>query len=843
MIESKMHLEDWLDDLCVRFIINLPREELESVERICFQVEEAQWFYEDFIRPLDPALPSLTLKAFALRIFQHCPLMSQWSHYHHITAFSEFLAYKTRVPVRGAILLNHDMDEVVLVKGWKKGANWSFPRGKINKGEKDLDCAIREVYEETGFDVREANLVKDEDNVKFIEITMREQHMRLYVFRDVPRETHFEPRTRKEISRIEWYKLSELPTLRKSKQNDEGSAVTNANKFYMVAPFLNPLKKWIAQQKKVDAKAGPKQFHVEDYTSMDETGIPPSAGLAIPSDLPEVTSPQDVTSLKRLLNISGVAAPQAQVQMQAPAPVQTSAVDPSKSNALLALLRSGSQEAAPQVSRNDVPPPNAALPRTEQPAHLAPNFFPGFPQQHQHMGPSAVMHQASVPPYQTVSAHNYQPPRHAFPPMAQQGPPARQPAMPDFPQPSAPNYSNQFQQSPSYNVAPPKPVPAPFQQTGDPQFSQMAQPSQVQGARVPPASNLPPPKLTSHSLALLNVFQSSKPPQSPAAAMAAPPAQVAPPAQAAPGPAPAKSQHHSDLLNLFKGPRSVPASEPFELSAHQSVPPTGHSDKQILQRPRDHTRKPVDVNTGISQPAATISGPMNMPQFEAIPKSTVKKPVNGSSRKNNMSRQAQGPAHQQLPSPITILPRPRSAKQEPSESPRHVAQAVSQSPASKPEAAEQQKPFQPQILRRSEKMAEKPAYEQTLMSKLGSPDQKPSLPNAQRPLAPPVNNFDRRPSQTVAQKETLLSLFSKPPTSPPFTSAAQSTANRQPAATSRVVSPLSSFAQPSSGDSISQYGTPSEEGMSNRPTAHRIASPTDKAFLLGFLEGVAKGNK
>src|SRR5947207_976350 len=77
-----------LDDLCVRFIINLPQEELESVERICFQVEEAQWFYEDFVRPLDPTLPSMTLRNFCLRIFQHCPLLSKFSQYHHMTAFS-----------------------------------------------------------------------------------------------------------------------------------------------------------------------------------------------------------------------------------------------------------------------------------------------------------------------------------------------------------------------------------------------------------------------------------------------------------------------------------------------------------------------------------------------------------------------------------------------------------------------------------------------------------------------------------------------------------------------------------------------------------------------------------
>ena len=170
------------------------------MERICFQIEEAQWFYEDFIRPLDASLPSLSLRDFSLAIFQHCPLFAGFSQDHHLLAFSEFLAYKTRVPVRGAIMLDETMNHVLLVKGWKKGANWSFPRGKINKDERDLDCAVREVYEETGFDIDAAGLMQDESQIKFIEVTMREQHMKLYVFRDVPKETVFQPRTRKEIS-------------------------------------------------------------------------------------------------------------------------------------------------------------------------------------------------------------------------------------------------------------------------------------------------------------------------------------------------------------------------------------------------------------------------------------------------------------------------------------------------------------------------------------------------------------------------------------------------------------------------------------------------------------------
>ena len=203
---------------------------------------------------MDPDLPSLNLRNFCSVILQHCPETSQYTSEYHANAFSEFLAYKTRVPVRGAILLNEEMDSVLLVKGWKKGANWSFPRGKINKNESDLDCAIREVYEETGFDIKAAGAVAGQgDDQKFIEITMREQHMRLYVFRGVPMDFEFAPRTRKEISKIQWYKLSDLPTLKKGKAHQDAQTddlAMNANKYYMVAPFLSHLKKWIGQQKK-----------------------------------------------------------------------------------------------------------------------------------------------------------------------------------------------------------------------------------------------------------------------------------------------------------------------------------------------------------------------------------------------------------------------------------------------------------------------------------------------------------------------------------------------------------------------------------------------------------------
>ena len=37
------------EDLETRFILNLPDEELENSARLFFQLEQAWWFYEDFL--------------------------------------------------------------------------------------------------------------------------------------------------------------------------------------------------------------------------------------------------------------------------------------------------------------------------------------------------------------------------------------------------------------------------------------------------------------------------------------------------------------------------------------------------------------------------------------------------------------------------------------------------------------------------------------------------------------------------------------------------------------------------------------------------------------------------
>ncbi|ORZ17993.1 DCP2-domain-containing protein [Absidia repens] len=273
-ILCNLSFEEILDDLATRFIINVPDVELAKVERICFQVEQAHWFYEDFIREQRPDLPSFQLKNFSSKIFKQCPLLSQWAH-EHDKAYTDFITYRLRVPVCGAIILNTTLDKCLLVKGWSSKAGWGFPKGKINQNEENDNCAVREVLEETGYDISPL-LRKNE----YIEITMREQRIRLYIISGVPEDTPFTPQTRKEISQIAWMALDDLPTFKAidSQQNGHLNYVKQGSKrFYMVVPFINKLKSFLNQRRKGHRKSnhqdGPTRIAKKGQDFMHENSI------------------------------------------------------------------------------------------------------------------------------------------------------------------------------------------------------------------------------------------------------------------------------------------------------------------------------------------------------------------------------------------------------------------------------------------------------------------------------------------------------------------------------------------------------------------------------------------
>ncbi|KAK4505719.1 hypothetical protein PRZ48_003684 [Zasmidium cellare] len=554
---THMTLGDCLDDLTVRFLLNLPPGELSSIPRLCFQVEEAQWFYEDFIRPLNPTLPGLNLRDFLLTLFRHCPLLSGFDATQHVAAYEQFLEYKTRVPVRGAILMNDDMDKVLLVRGWKKGSRWSFPRGKINKDEPDLDCAIREVYEETGFDIHGAGLVDTNmqgGQVKSIDVTMREQHMKLFVFRGVSMDTYFEPKTRKEISKIQWYNVKDLPGFKKAKGvAGQGQGEAAATKFYMVAPFLGHLKKWIGQQRRNDSTAAQVQ-HGRSLSAANNgvsTGITEDEGdTEAEVGVEHAARPVDRSAdeLKRILSIGGPA-------IELP-PVQQGSHQPgSDASGLLAMLQGGRPAAAggsiphtpfEQIDP-DFPPKEPETPQPRHPRDPAVGFqqaVPSFPQlqqpqqhyQRNYSVPVTGMDRPSSGHFQ----HSQQPSLGGLPPHMQQfaQPQQRQHSMPNFPpgQAVGPPYNGnqfsgphngrphsqgplhpQFANMPQF-AGPALPLASPLNPVGDsskPQglpFDQMFNTNQKpigSDPSMPEPSKLPPPKLNAHSAKLLDAFKSS----------------------------------------------------------------------------------------------------------------------------------------------------------------------------------------------------------------------------------------------------------------------------------------------------------------------------------------------
>lgn len=854
-------------------------------------------------------MPSMHLRTFCSRIFQHCPLLARHSHYAD-AAYAEFLAYKTRVPVRGAIMLNHDMDSVVLVKGWKKQAKWSFPRGKINKDEKDLDCAVREVYEETGFDIQAAGLVpENEEDAKYIEMSLREQHMRLYVFRSVPMDTYFEPRTRKEISKIDWYKLADLPTLKKEKQNinPNGEEALKGSNFYMVAPFIRQLKNWIKEQKRLDKQnnrpAPRKTVVLEEDTTEAEEEMPyieaPSvdevpigfnniedpghfsrllSGLAGNSqrdivesvNLPEVSTAQASTEdlaaeLKRMLSVGGpVQAPVSQPLPQ-PIPQEKEAM----ANPLLNMLRGPQQPPQPGF----VPPhtPADQILSTAQEAHTPHHHHPRAPQfQSMAPPPNFGFHSGHGQPLLQQQPHHPQGPRpfpqqqfpfgHGF---SQHGPPQPRPPM-HVPQ-SFPTHGNPASQ----RMAPPAmpQAPRPYQQTGDAQFAP-SYPQSGQNNAIPAASRLPPPKLTSHALNLLSVFKSPAPQAAhpihpihmnrpsasgleiPEAKPAVPPTQETPvefssPELAQPQAQKPRNQHQDTLLNLFRA-SSTPAAqqdhvapppqqkkEPVELSA-QSSPHVGHMRKtsgnqhpvqeaqqaqqvhhklSMRRLPNLDTTSPQNVKHSPGLTSATVSGPLNAPDFATVRKN--QKPAElgtGASPNTEVS-----PPQQQVFHPTTILSR-AAPRQQQHQHHRMAPPPPSQTPpvpvhtVNGKTAMEAPRPFHPlSILKRQEEGMpgeNKPKPPPPML-----PSAVPLLPKSQMVPPPPMlpgavplvpknqtgppppyyqqkhsahqrgNSFDRRDNAPADQKQTLLGLFTTKPKSISTTPTAGLSQARFPAST------------------------------------------------------------
>ena len=231
-----------LDELAAKFIINVPEEEKHDLVRICFQLELSHWFYIDFYVPNNPGLEEGTILEFGAHMFNHIDYLRKYVNDIE-SIVDDWRIYKKTVPVNGAVLLNKKMDKILMVKSFSSKASWAFPRGKINQEEKKHDCAVREVYEETGYD---ASALIDKD--LYIEKVINDQTVRLYLIAGVEEEFLFAPRSRGEISDIRWWSVTELPNKLSDKLGTQKRLGVSPSEFYNAIPFIRDVQEWVTQE-------------------------------------------------------------------------------------------------------------------------------------------------------------------------------------------------------------------------------------------------------------------------------------------------------------------------------------------------------------------------------------------------------------------------------------------------------------------------------------------------------------------------------------------------------------------------------------------------------------------
>ncbi len=214
-----------------------------SFERLLFSVEQAWWHYEDHVRHKSN-LRSLSLKEFTGLIFETCPGLEPFRGSLE-QIYAEFTAYKRTVPVCGAILLDPEMRKCLLVKGYQKGSGWGFPKGKLSLNETDEECAIREVLEETGYDISEKLVQKD-----FIKLNIGIQETKLFIIQNVDEGTPFAPHVRGEIGAFGWHLIEHLPSSKTESKHLYVNESGGRHRFFNVWPYMKKLRSWILSHQK-----------------------------------------------------------------------------------------------------------------------------------------------------------------------------------------------------------------------------------------------------------------------------------------------------------------------------------------------------------------------------------------------------------------------------------------------------------------------------------------------------------------------------------------------------------------------------------------------------------------
>ncbi|EJT47348.1 deadenylation-dependent decapping-related protein [Trichosporon asahii var. asahii CBS 2479] len=676
-----MTFEEVLEDLNARFLVNLPEEEM-SLVRVYWQAEQAHWFYEDYLRPLNPLLPSLGQRQFTHLIIASSPLYAD-TDIDYDAVWEEYCAYKKMVPCCGGILINDTADKVLMVE------------------------------EETGFDL--SGLINEDD---FIKTQVNAQEITMFIVPGIDESTVFETQTRKEIGAIEWVPFSDLPTWT-HKKGPKRTGGKGQKRFYNVTPFVGPLKKWLSKHgynphpPRRKEKTGPvgrelKPFAFDDapaqkahpttaldhlfakFIEKDETAVALESdnartldrlfgSLEVSDGSHQAQTQQqrsDDDALAKLLSgIGHVSAPPPAPQLQPSLPEKQTkflSVLNQKAPAPLTPPRSTHQTnllsmlaSPPKVAQHDPTPP----PASHQGNLL--NMLSSGPQQpHQQAPPEDQMARqralleasfggvgeqtAATPPPRAVSASSMMSPMPPLPPAeggwygqqesALHGPPGT-PGYQRLPMPGSPRGipgspvrggypQNQLRQTALHNSqrypAPPQPQPQPQAYQQPPQPQQAYQQPPPQQYQQPPQSYQqpqPPQPANDHQRALLGALFNGR---------QAPPHMQQPPVPQQQMPQQFNGYNQQYPQQVPQGaPQVPPGYAPYPSPGAPNVPPQmnpqmGYGYNTYPQQPPSQPQHPPQPQQPQQQPPQQQQQQhQSMPQPQPAPAQSVQQPAVG----------------------------------------------------------------------------------------------------------------------------------------------------------------------------------------------------------------------
>lgn len=199
-------VKDIIKKLTIQYFYNCPEQLLENEYHILFQLQKCYWDYLDIFYPeykrINIKIPYYTEKEFMkimidsnIFLFVRIPNLEEM--------YKKWINYINKIPVYGSILIDPSLKWCLMVKCHR---DYGFPKGKINKNENPIECAIRETFEETGYDIS-SKIDKNE----YLEWDCKTKIKGFYIIYNVDLNTKFYPQNQGEILDYKWFPVHRLP--------------------------------------------------------------------------------------------------------------------------------------------------------------------------------------------------------------------------------------------------------------------------------------------------------------------------------------------------------------------------------------------------------------------------------------------------------------------------------------------------------------------------------------------------------------------------------------------------------------------------------------------------------